>query len=121
MENLIIEKTNETPQVIFNGDKGFFSIAGKSYPENVTDFYQPLLDYIESYKLNPQEKTTLEFRWLYYNTSTSKMIVKIIMLLKDANKDFEIKWICKKDFDVIIEKGKELKEVLEVNLSIEIE
>jgi len=121
MENIIIEATNETPQVNFNGNSGIFSISGKSYPENVNNFYKPLFDYINLYKSNPQEKTTIEFKWLYYNTSTSKMIVKIIMLLKDVSKDFEIKWICKKEFDVIIQKGNELKEVLEINLNIEFE
>lgn len=121
MEKLIIKATNETPEVNFDGDIGLFSISGKSYPENVYSFYKPLFDYIELYKANHSEKTTIEFRWLYYNTSTSKMIVKIIMMLKDISKEFEIKWICKKEFDVIIEKGEELKEVLGLNLNIEIE
>lgn len=121
MEKLIIEPTNETPQVNFNGDFGFFSISGKSYPENATSFYKPLFDYIELYKSTPHEKTTIEFKWLYYNTSTSKMIVKIIMLLKNVSKEFEINWICKKEFDVIIQKGNELKEILEINLNIKYE
>lgn len=118
MEQLIIPATKETPLINFDGRNGSFSIAGKSYPENVSIFYKPIFEYIELYKSNPQEKTTVEFNWLYYNTSTAKNIIKIIMLLKDVGKEFEVKWICKKDFDIIIDKGKEIKEVLDVNLNI---
>ena len=118
MEKFIEEATDETPKIVFDAENGFFSLAGKSYPENVTDFYKPVYDYIKSYKQNSQQKTTLEFRWLYYNTSTSKTIIKIIMGLKDASPEFEVRWICKKDFDLIIEKGKEIREVLGVNMEI---
>ena len=46
MEDLFIEATQATPQIDFIGSKGHFSIAGKSYPENVSIFYSPVFDYI---------------------------------------------------------------------------
>jgi hypothetical protein len=118
MEKFIKEATDETPTIILDGDKGFFSFTGKSYPENVTDFYKPVFEYIEIYKQNPQTKTTIEFSWLYYNTSTSKNIIKIIMSLKDVSPEFEVRWICKKNFDLIIEKGEEIRDVLNINMKI---
>ncbi len=118
MEKLIIEATNQTPEVIFDGENGAFFIAGKSYPENVNEFYKDIYDYIELYKQKPCHKTTIDFKWLYYNTATTKNIIKIILLLKDCSPEFEINWICKKHFDLIIEKGEEIKEVLNVNLNI---
>ena len=118
MEQLIRNAGKQTPQIFLDGDKGFFSFADKSYPENANDFYNPILEYIELYKLNPKDKTTIEFNWLYYNTATSKIIVKIILLLKDISSDFEVRWLCSKDADLIIEKGQEIKEVLQINLNI---
>jgi hypothetical protein len=118
MDTLFIRKTSETPQINLNGDAGIFSITGFSYPENVVSFYKPVFDYIEEYKLNPREKTILEFNWIYYNTGTSKMIVRIILELKDLSKEFEVKWFCQNDVDIMIDKGKELKEMLDINLSI---
>ena len=118
MAKLIIQATKETPTVELDGQKGLFSISGKCYPENVTYFFKPILDYIEIYKEKPNENTTLVFNWLYYNTATTKNIIKIIMRLKDLSKNFQIDWICKKEFDLIIEKGKELKEILNVNMNI---
>jgi len=118
MEPLTIIETNETPEIYFNGDSGLFSISGKSYPENVYDFYQEAFNYIDIYKSKPQKKTVIEFKWLYYNTATSKIIVKIILALKDVSKEFEVNWYCKKEVDLLIEKGNEIKDVLGINLKV---
>jgi hypothetical protein len=121
MQTLVIPQTNETPEIVLNGAKGIFSFAGKSFPENVNDFYNETIHYLEAYVLQPKDKTTLEFSWLYFNTATSKMIVKIIMLLKTVNKSgksLDIKWYCSPDDDLIIEKGNEFAELLGADFSI---
>ncbi len=118
MNSLIIKESPTTPEVKFEASKGTFYIAGRSYPENVDDFYQPLIHYLQKYIENSQAKTELSFRWLYYNSATSQIIVKLIMLLKDSCPNFIIKWYCSGDFELMIEKGLELKEVLDVNLEI---
>lgn len=118
MEKLNIEAGKETPHIHFDGENGYFSISGKSYPENVYDFYEPVFEYIELYQQNISPKTILEFNWLYYNTATSKVIMKIIMRLKEISADFQINWYYKKDFDLIMEKGEEIKDILDVNMVI---
>ena len=118
MKKLIIEEGKETPKIHMDGDNGHFSISGKSYPENVYDFYEPVFEYIEQYQQNSSPKTTLEFNWLYYNTATSKVIMKIIMRLKEISPDFQINWYYKKDFDLIMEKGEEIKDILDVKMII---
>ena len=121
MESLIINATAECPSVNLNGDSGIFNISGKSYPENVNDFYKPIFDYFEQYKKAPKSKTVIEFNWVYYNTATSKIIVKIIQVLKELKSqgnEVEIKWYCKKDYELMIEKGEEMKEVLDIDFNI---
>jgi len=118
METLIIEATSSTPAVDINGTTGVFSISGKSYPENVNDFYDSIFDYIDKYKKNPCSKTVLEMNWIYYNTATSKIIVKLIQVLKAIKTDFEVNWYCKNDYELMIDKAEEIKEVLDVKLNI---
>lgn len=121
METLTIEATSETPGVYLNANEGTFKFSGKSYPENVHDFYSSVLEYIQNYTQNPLDKTILEFTWSYYNTATSKIMVKIIKELKtvvEKGKEIEIKWICKSTDDLMIEKGEELKDLLDVNFSV---
>ena len=116
MQPLIIEAHHETPFVRLIGEDGIFLFTGKSYPENVNSFYGPIISYLELYAHHPKEKTVLEFNWLYFNTSTSKMIVKIIMLLK--SKSLTVNWYCKPDDDLMLEKGEELKELLDIEFNI---
>lgn len=118
MEKLFIESDKETPQIDFDGNIGNFSISGKSYPENVNIFYTPIFNYIELYQQNPADKTVIEFNWLYYNTATSKIIIKIILKLKEIDNKLIINWYHKKDFDLIVDKGKEIKEILDIDLNI---
>ncbi|MBC7862577.1 MAG: DUF1987 domain-containing protein, partial [Bacteroidia bacterium] len=111
MEPLIIAAAAETPAINFNAATGVFNFSGKSYPENVNDFYKAVLEYIELYKTNPKENTLVEFNWLYFNTATSKIIIKILVLFKSIKTNLEIKWYCKSDNELMIEKGEEIKEV----------
>ena len=118
METLIIEETKQTPEINFDGNNGLLKIKGKSYPENVNIFYEPLFKYIEDYKKNPASKTKIEFNWLYYNTATNKMIMRIIMFLKEANTELEIGWYYNEGFEMIMEKGQEIKDILGIEIEI---
>jgi hypothetical protein len=82
MDVLEIDATSKTPQIHFDGNKGYFSISGKSYPENVKAFYGRFIDYLKEYKKNPADETILEFEWLYYNTSTSKVIIELGIIIR---------------------------------------
>ncbi len=118
MDVIKINATNKTPEVHFDGNKGYFSISGKSYPENVKAFYDQLIDYLKKYKENPVENTVLEFNWLYYNTSTSKMIIELLLLSEDISGNVELRWVAEKDLDLMAQKGKELNEVLDLDMKI---
>ena len=118
MDVLKIEATNKTPEILFDGDKGYFSISGKSYPENVKAFYDRLIDYFKKYKENPTENTVLEFNWLYYNTSTSKVIIELLLLSEEISGNVELRWLAEKDFDLMIQKGEELNDVLDIDMKI---
>ena len=118
MVNLHIKETNQTPEILFNYERGEITISGKSYPENVHDVFKELLNAIETYKSNPQKKTTVNFHWLYYNTATSKIIVKILTELKSAPTALVLNWHIEKGFTMMIEKAELIKEVLDIPLEI---
>lgn len=118
MNKLIIAATGNTPQVYFDGDKGFFLLQGKSYPENPLLFYNDLIEYIDSYIKSPQASTELHFKWAYYNSSTSQFIVKMILLFKENCPNFTVKWFCEDELDIMVEKGNELKEIFKIDLEV---
>ena len=95
MEPLRIEQTDDSPQVELDQESGRFEISGKSLPEDVVDFYQPVLDWLGGYRSNPNPKTEFCFKLLYFNTASSKLILDIMMVLEEMTEegnDVVIQW-----------------------------
>lgn len=113
-----IQETAQTPEILFDLNKGELTISGKSYPENVHDTFDDLLRHIENYNQNPCNPTTINFKWQYYNTATSKMIVKILLALKKDENNLKVNWFCKPEFSMMIEKGELIKYVMELDMEI---
>jgi len=119
MDILHIKATKQTPEVFLDGKNGIFKISGKSYPENVNIFYKPIFEYINDFKETPSSSIKLEFNWLYYNTATNKMVMRIIMLLKEIDENLKIFWFYNEGFEMIMEKGQEIKDILGIQMNIE--
>lgn len=119
MQNLIIKKTEETPAIIFNPDKGVFQFVATSWPENAKEFYEPVYNWIVNYfNDSPLDLTVFQFRMEYMNTASSKQIAKILSMIKDFSKkhSIKIKWFFEKgDFDMNKE-GKRFAQILDIDI-----
>lgn len=118
MKQYTVEGTDQNPSINLNFEKGEFYFYGKSYPENVSLIYDKSLELISEYSKHPKEITTLNFEWLYFNTATYNILVHIINELEKIDSKLVINWICKKDFKVMIEKGKFLSNVIDTPVNI---
>ena len=118
MEPLIIGATDESPGINFDKDLGKFLIFGKSFPEEVKRFFDPVLFWLEEYAKNPNEETTFEFRLEYYNSATSTMILDILYLLEQIievkEKKVKITWNYLEIDDDMLETGKEYAEMVQI-------
>jgi Ser-tRNA(Ala) deacylase AlaX len=117
MNNLLIEKTNSTPNINFNYDMRKLIISGESFPENAAKFYEPVITWIKEYLgCTGEEETEVEFEIIYFNSSTSKIFMNIFSLLDEEvqeGKNIIINWIASEDNEAAIECGEEFKEDLE--------
>ena len=77
MDNLILEMTHRTPKVDFNVKTGEFLISGSSIPEDCLLFYKDIFNWLDDYLETPRQKTILELRMKFFNTSTSKCLFTI--------------------------------------------
>ena len=93
MENLIIEKTSDTPSVYLDSSEKI-EISERSLPENAIDFYSPIIDWFNEYAKNPNKETIVNFKLEYFNTSSAKQIAKILLILQKLaeNSNVLIKW-----------------------------
>jgi len=94
MENLIIDKTSDTPNILLDSLNGKIEISARSLPENAIEFYTPIINWVEEYSKNPSKETNVNFNLEYFNTSSAKQIAKILLLLKQLSNDnkVNIRW-----------------------------
>lgn len=116
METLIIEQTQSTPYIYFDRTTNVLIIKGESFPENSAKFYAPVLEWLREYLEElKDEKVTMQFEIIYFNSSTSKVYMTIFDLLQEASekgKDITVLWLCDKENETAIECGEEFKEDL---------
>ena len=121
MEPLDIKATNDTPRVLFDPDNNLFEISGRSLPEDVVTFYQPVLDWLDEYSLHPLKTTDFVFKYIYFNTATSKLVQDILTKLeyiKETGHEVKISWYYEQDDEDMLDLGIEFKE--NVNIPFEI-
>ena len=117
METLRIEATDDSPQVLLDQEDNQFEISGKSLPEDVVDFYQPVMDWMTSYREKPNARTEFNLKMIYFNTASSKQIMDILMILEEMveeGHEVVIRWHSKQSDEDMQEAGKEYEEMLEI-------
>lgn len=111
MDNLIIEKTQQTPEISFQTN-GELSIKGISTPHNVQKFYQPVFDWLREYKNSEPAKVNLVLEMEYLNTSSSRMFVELLLIVnsfKTQRTDVKITWRYEEDDEDILDLGEDLR------------
>jgi hypothetical protein len=117
METLRIEQTDDSPRVILDQEDNQFEISGKSLPEDVVDFYQPVLDWLSAYREKPLAKTVFNLKLIYFNTASSKMIMDILVIFEEMveeGHDVLIRWHSLRSDEDMQEAGKEFDEMIDV-------
>jgi len=112
-----IAGTDDTPSVHLDKESGILELSGRSLPEDVTLFYQQILDWIDEYIKNPNDKTVFNFKLDYFNTASSKVILDILLKFEELvenGKEVAIKWFYNEDEEDMLEAGEEYADIVEV-------
>ena len=113
MNVLSLEPTDDTPKVVLDKSSQVFEISGRSLPEDSAEFYQPILDWLNAYKDNPNPSTEFIFKLEYFNTASSKLILDVLTCLEDLE-GASIIWYFYEDDEDMEEAGEEFSELVEV-------
>ena len=86
MEILNLEGTEDTPKIMLDKGNGIFEISGRSLPEDTAEFYQPILEWLEVYAQNHNDKTEFVFKLAprYFG-----IFVKMMKIWKKPEKNFQ--------------------------------
>ena len=117
METLRIEATDDSPQVLLDQEDNQFEISGKSLPEDVVDFYKPVMDWLKEYRKKPNARTEFNLKMIYFNTASSKQIMDILMVFEEMveeGHEVVVRWQSKKSDEDMQEAGQEYEEMLDI-------
>jgi hypothetical protein len=117
MNNLIIQASDDSPYILADFDKASVEISGKSLPENVTEFYAPLMQWLNLHA-RKLKNITVSFKLNYFNTASSKIILDILLLLeeiKGEGKKPRILWYYPEYDEEMHEAGIEYSEMVDLD------
>ncbi|OFX48724.1 MAG: hypothetical protein A2046_03780 [Bacteroidetes bacterium GWA2_30_7] len=118
MENILfIEETEETPLIKFDAEKGLMEISGRSLPENASSFFEPVHKWMSEYLSSPAKDTVMNLKLEYFNSSSAKQLMQIILLLEQLHsKSYNVKicWFYSQSDELIESRGRELKNLVNI-------
>ncbi len=117
MDVISIKGTQETPEVLLDSNKGIFEMSGKSLPEDVKEFYNPILKWFDEYSKSPNSQTILKIKMDYFNTASSKMILELFEVVKkvySGGHETIIEWYYQDDDEDMQDAGQDYSDLIEM-------
>ncbi|MFW5656046.1 MAG: DUF1987 domain-containing protein [Bacteroidota bacterium] len=117
METIKIAGTDDTPEVVLDRENNIFSISGRSLPEDVASFYEPILNWLDEYIENPNDSTVFDFKLVYFNTASSKLLLDVLMkleVLAENDKEILVKWHFPEEDEDMEEAGEEYADIVDI-------
>ncbi|MBL7112415.1 MAG: DUF1987 domain-containing protein [Bacteroidales bacterium] len=117
MEKLKKEGTEDSPKVILDPENKVMEISGRSLPEDVATFYEPIISWLEEYAKEPDDKTVFTFRLDYFNTATSKVILDILVMFEEMIEEghsVNVRWFYDEEDEDMKAAGEEYSEMVDV-------
>jgi len=127
MEDLKIQPTDSSLAIDLDVKSSQFTFQGESRPENAPGFFDPVLNWLKSYKNSIERKENrielkVIFKLDYFNSTSTKYIVDIVKILKTIGDssmvDLDIKWYYKEIDEDIKESGIELSEWTDLKIDM---
>jgi hypothetical protein len=125
MDSFIIQPTEDSPSVNFDTTTNYFVISGTSRPENSRTFYTPIINWIASYEeilaerkqQGNQTPLVFEYRFDYFNSSSAKFILDILLILKRFSENgypLEVIWKCDARDEDMLDMGREFSDMADL-------
>ena len=123
MERIQIKPETNSPRIDFDPVNGVLTFEGKSLMEDSESFYLPLVEWIIKYTENPCKGTVVDFKYDYFNTSSSKWLITITKQLKvlyNTDPTTVVNWYWPDDD--ILEYGEVIRDLVDMPINmIEVE
>ena len=109
------EKTDLTPYVLIDEERGYMIFEGESYHENVFDFFSEINEWLKRFLSTDFDSFTFDCELKYFNSSTVRILLNMLIEMErsDGCDKITVNWITTSNNKIIIECGEDFKEGLE--------
>ena len=109
------EKTDLTPYILIDEEKGYMKFEGESYHENIFEFFKEIREWLTKYLTTDFTSLTFDCELKYFNSSTVKVLLGMLMEMdgSDNCENITVNWITTKNNKIIIECGEDFEEDVE--------
>jgi len=108
------ERTDLTPYVLIDEERGYMRMEGESYHENVFDFFSDINEWLGKFLMTNFPVFTFDCELKYFNSSTVKLLLNMLLEMDRSvgSKNITVNWITTKSNKIIIECGEDFQEDL---------
>jgi hypothetical protein len=117
MKRIFIQERDFIPGVVLDKNEGVFEIIGKACPENLEEFYDPIFRWLDEYSETPNNETFFDVKLIYYNTASSKALLKILQKLENLHKkgsNVTVRWHYDEEDEELLIAGEDYAELIKV-------
>lgn len=110
---LKVKKTDRTPEFYYDPKENFFDIKGVSVPENATEFYDPIIKWVDGYILTNPKSITINIELDYFSPKSLICLMRIFKKFEQF--DSTINWFY--DDNDIHQCGIDLEDLLKIKFN----
>jgi len=118
MKDLKIKGTMDSPEVSFTPETNVILFEGRSLQEDPQAFYNVIIDWIKGNIVGSKNLVHFQFKMDYFNSSSSRYLMKILMMLNEEPEWYQMTWYVEEGDEVILEKGEEYQQLLDFPVEI---
>ncbi|MCB0794748.1 MAG: DUF1987 domain-containing protein [Flavobacteriales bacterium] len=122
---LHIDRTETSPQIDLDLEKGTLEFVGRSLPANSEQFYGRVYMWLEEYLRSPLPETTVNMRLDYLDTSSSKHLYNIfdrLNTIRNKGQSVCVNWHYETGDEEMAETGKDYENLFRMEFNfVEVE
>lgn len=121
MDEQIIKKTFNTPEIQFKPREGYLKIEGRAIPEDPGEFFESVIIWLKDYYNDPEDLTKVDIKLEYINSGSSKYLLELLRILKlnyDKGHDCLVNWFYEEDDESIYELGQHYQSTVQLPFKI---
>jgi hypothetical protein len=118
-----IPVTEDTPRVYIDTVEKILKIIGPSFPEDVQEFYDPVINWIDEFETSNLKDLTCELEFTVLNSPSNKIVfdfLKKLEKLQYAGKNVHIYWYHDENDEDMQDIGEDFKDTIKVPFDVKI-